>query len=108
MDTPSIFEQPDAKAVSPLPTRTRTASPRKAAAAPTSSGLHPIQEKAIRFIALTQDHIPQDQTMAQYSTQFTTQFLTEAVAYHLSRVQRHGEEFPPKLLAKLTELQLLK
>lgn len=108
MDTPTIFEQPESPAVSPPAARPRSASAKKAPATPVASGLHPLQERAIRFIAFAQDDVPQDQTVGQYGTQFTSQFLTEAVARHLNRAQRQGAELPPKLLAQLIELQLLK
>lgn len=108
MDTPNIFEQLESPAVSQPAARPRSASTRKATATPVASGLHSLQERAIRLIAFAQDDVPQDQTIGQYISQFTNQFLTEAVARHLNRAQRQGAELPPKLLAQLTELQLLK
>lgn len=75
---------------------------------PVASGLHPLQERAIRLIAFGQDEVPQNQAIGQYVSQFTSQFLAEAVARHLNRAQRQGAELPPKLVAQLTELQLLK
>ena len=62
--------------------------------------LHPLQEKAIRYQSYMLGDSGKPQSVAQ--------IIQEAVARQLNIMQKQGEEFPPKMLADLTRLNLIK
>lgn len=62
--------------------------------------LHPLQDKAIRY----QSFMLADTSKPQPAIQI----VQDAIARHLSIMQKQGNEFPPKMLAELTRLGLIK
>lgn len=62
--------------------------------------LHPLQDKAIRY----QSFMLADTSKPQSGIQI----VQDAIARHLGIMQKHGDEFPPKMLAELTRLGLIK
>lgn len=86
-----------------------TAAPQNATSADSSKSakkpaptytLHPLQEKAIRYQSYMLGDSGKPQTVAQ--------IIQEAVARQLNIMQKQGEEFPPKMLADLQRLNLIK
>jgi hypothetical protein len=62
--------------------------------------LHPLQDKAIRYLSFMLSDTSKPQTAAQ--------IVQEAIARHLTTMQKQGNEYPPKMLAELTRLGLIK
>lgn len=62
--------------------------------------LHPVSQSAIRYLTfmLTESGKPQT----------ANQIVQEAVARHLTHMAKQGNEYPPKMLADLTRLGLIK
>ena len=62
--------------------------------------LHPLQDKAIRYLSFMLADTSKPQT--------ATQIVQEAIARYLTTMQKQGNEYPPKMLAELQRLGLIK
>ncbi|MDF7815451.1 hypothetical protein [Hymenobacter sp. YC55] len=62
--------------------------------------VHPLQDKAIRYVSFMNEGTSKQQTAAE--------ILKEAIARHLAYMQKQGIEYPPKMLGEMTRLGLVK
>ena len=62
--------------------------------------LHSVTQSAIRYLAFMLSESGKPQT--------ANQIVQEAVARHLTYMAKQGNEYPPKMLADLTRLGLIK
>lgn len=62
--------------------------------------LHPLQDKGIKYVSFMLSDTAKPVTAAE--------FVKEAIARHLAFVQKQGIEYPPKMLADMTRLHLIK
>lgn len=91
----------DSSAIDPDTTEsTAEESPKRGPKKKQPITIHPALEKAIRYTTFMLTEEGKPQTAAE--------FIQEAIGRQLTYSQKHGVEFPPKMLAELTRLGLLK
>ena len=103
-DKPNTADQTDESttpvASSPSENDASADSSKSAKKSQTTYSLHPLQNKAIQYQSFMLSFTAKPQTALQ--------IVQEAVARHLSTMQKQGNEYPPKMLAELTRLGLIK